>query len=72
MNIKIDNKAAFTATVTPEAVEALKPAAIQAINTLETGNGAGSDFLGWLHLPSSIDEAPLRPARNCCATSANT
>ena len=59
MNIKIDNKAAFTATVTPEAVEALKPAAIQAINTLETGNGAGSDFLGWLHLPSSIDEAQL-------------
>ena len=59
MNIKIDNKAAFTATVTPEAVEALKPAAIQAINTLETGNGAGSDFLGWLHLPSSIDKAQL-------------
>ena len=59
MNIKIDNKAAFTATVTPEAVEAIKPAAIQAINTLETGNGAGSDFLGWLHLPSSIDEAQL-------------
>ncbi|MDR2969579.1 MAG: glucose-6-phosphate isomerase, partial [Tannerellaceae bacterium] len=26
---------------------------------LENGNGAGNDFLGWLHLPSSITDAEL-------------
>ncbi|MGN0037432.1 MAG: glucose-6-phosphate isomerase [Bacteroidaceae bacterium] len=29
------------------------------INTLEQGTGAGNDFLGWLHLPSSISQAHL-------------
>ncbi len=28
-----------------------------AIKTLHKGNGKGNDFLGWLHLPSSISEA---------------
>ncbi len=31
-------------------------AALAAKQTLESGSGAGNDFLGWLHLPSSIDE----------------
>ncbi|WP_455498207.1 glucose-6-phosphate isomerase [Coprobacter sp.] len=30
-----------------------------AIKTLHKGNGKGNDFLGWLHLPSSISEADL-------------
>ena len=25
----------------------------------KNGNGAGNDFLGWLHLPSSITDAEL-------------
>ena len=32
----------------------------QAANALlESGEGAGNDFLGWVHLPSSISEADL-------------
>ena len=34
-------------------------AALAAKQTLESGSGAGNDFLGWLHLPSSIDEQQL-------------
>ena len=36
--------------------QALKESALAAKQTLESGSGAGNDFLGWLHLPSSIDE----------------
>ena len=39
--------------------QALNAAALAAKQTLESGNGAGNDFLGWLHLPSSIDEQQL-------------
>ncbi len=31
----------------------------QAMQTLHEGSGAGNDFLGWIHLPSSIDDAQL-------------
>ena len=41
------------------AIEALADSAKQAVDTLENGTGAGSDFLGWLHLPSSIDDEQL-------------
>lgn len=34
--------------------EANKNKAVEAMTTLENGKGAGSDFLGWLHLPSEI------------------
>ena len=54
--IKIDNTAALTGAVTAEGVEALRPQAVAAAQTLEAGTGAGSDFTGWLHLPSSITE----------------
>ena len=56
--IKIDNQAAL-GNVTAAQVEALRPAALAAVEKLEQGTGAGNDFLGWLHLPSSIDEAQL-------------
>ena len=37
------------------AVSAAMQAKAQAANALlESGKGAGSDFLGWVHLPSSI------------------
>ena len=54
--IKIDNSAAFTPAVTAQSVEALRPAAVAAAQTLEAGTGAGCDFTGWLHLPSSITD----------------
>ena len=39
-----------------EAVTALKPQVLNAMQMLENGTGEGADFLGWLHLPSSISE----------------
>ena len=39
--------------------EANKDKAVDAMTTLENGTGAGSDFLGWLHLPSEISETLL-------------
>ena len=37
----------------------MKAHAQQANELLHSGKGAGSDFLGWVHLPSSIDEAQI-------------
>jgi len=58
-HLTVDNTAAL-GTLTAADIDALRPAALQAIDTLEHGTGAGSDFLGWLHLPSSIDEEQLK------------
>ena len=40
--------------------QSLNDAALAAKQTLESGSGLGNDFLGWLHLPSSIDEQQLQ------------
>jgi glucose-6-phosphate isomerase len=42
-----------------EQVYALEAKVKAATDTLHQGTGAGSDFLGWLHLPSSLTEAEL-------------
>ena len=39
--------------------EADKAKAVDAFTTLENGTGAGSDFLGWLHLPSETPKSLL-------------
>ena len=39
--------------------EQMKAQAQQANELLHSGKGAGSDFLGWVHLPSSIDDAQI-------------
>ena len=57
--IQVANFAAFTPEVDQVKVDALRPAAEVAAETLEKGTGEGNDFLGWLHLPSSISEAEL-------------
>ncbi|MGM9869509.1 MAG: glucose-6-phosphate isomerase [Sodaliphilus sp.] len=57
--IQVANFAAFTPEVDQTKVDALRPAAVAAAETLEKGTGEGNDFLGWLHLPSSITEAEL-------------
>lgn len=36
----------------------------ECIATLHNGNGAGNDFLGWLHLPSSITDEQLTDIEN--------
>ncbi len=48
--------------------EELKQAAMAANSLLHSGKGAGSDFLGWVNLPSSIDKTQI-DAINACAAS---
>ena len=47
--------------------QALKESALAAKQTLESGSGAGNDFLGWLHLPSSIDEEQFQAIEKSAA-----
>ncbi|MBR3858589.1 MAG: glucose-6-phosphate isomerase [Bacteroidaceae bacterium] len=54
--LNIDKTAGFIAE---GAVQAYAPKVQQALEMLENGNGLGNDFLGWLHLPSSITEEHL-------------
>jgi glucose-6-phosphate isomerase len=42
-----------------EQIAAYEPQVKAAMETLEKGTGLGNDFLGWLHLPSSISAAHL-------------
>ncbi len=55
-------------TVTKEQIVAQASNANACNATLENGNGAGSDFLGWLHLPSSISDAELAEIENTAHT----
>ena len=47
--------------------QALRELALAAKQTLESGSGAGNDFLGWLHLPSSIDAAQFEAIEQSAA-----
>lgn len=42
-------------TITPD----MEKAALEANALLYSGKGAGNDFLGWVHLPSSISAADI-------------
>ncbi|MDD6623154.1 MAG: glucose-6-phosphate isomerase [Bacteroidales bacterium] len=55
-SIKFENRN-VGGTVSQDAINALQAKAAEAIEKLEQGTGAGNDFLGWLHLPTSLDEA---------------
>lgn len=50
--------------VSKDQVFAQEAKAKECIATLHNGNGAGNDFLGWLHLPSSITEEELADIEN--------
>ena len=54
--MNIDKTAGFIAE---GAVKAYAPKVQEALEMLEKGTGLGNDFLGWLHLPSSITEEHL-------------
>ena len=54
-----------------EAVTALKPQVLNAMQMLENGTGEGADFLGWLHLPSSISEEFLAEIEQTAAVLRN-
>ena len=45
--------------VSKETIAALEPKVKEAQEKLEYGTGKGNDFLGWLHLPSSITQEHL-------------
>ena len=45
--------------ITKESLAAYEPKVKECMETLEKGTGLGNDFLGWLHLPSSITKEHL-------------
>ena len=49
----------------PGTVEAYEPQAKAAQEALEKGTCEGNDFLGWLHLPSSITDSCLAEVQTC-------
>ncbi len=51
-----------------DAVEALEPQVKAAQQALETGTCRGNDFLGWLHLPSSITAEHLADLKQTAQT----
>lgn len=57
-NIKLDT-ANVSKFVSKSEIDALIPKAKAANSLLHSGKGAGNDFLGWVNLPSSIDEKEL-------------
>ena len=66
-NIKLDiTKAACF--LKAGAVEAFEPKVKEAQKALEEGTCPGNDFLGWLHLPSSITPAFLDELQACADT----
>ena len=56
--IQVINQNVF-GTVSETAINALNPAAANAIEKLDKGTGAGNDFLGWVKLPSEINDSLL-------------
>ena len=63
--LNIDKTAGFIAE---GAVKDYAPRVQQALEMLENGNGLGNDFLGWLHLPSSITEEHLNDIQTTADT----
>ncbi|MDR1337303.1 MAG: glucose-6-phosphate isomerase [Tannerella sp.] len=57
IRLNIDNA---LGAVTREQIDALAPEVKKGMDMLHHATGRGSDFLGWLHLPSSIREAGLK------------
>ena len=47
------------------AVKAFEPQVKAAQEALENGTCPGNDFLGWLHLPSSITPEFLKEVQDC-------
>jgi glucose-6-phosphate isomerase len=62
-NIKLSIDKAF-GFVSKESVAAYKAEVAAACKTLHTGSGKGSEYLGWLNLPSSIDNEHLTDIEN--------
>ncbi len=63
--LNIDKTAGFIAE---GVVKAYAPQVQEALEMLEKGTGLGNDFLGWLHLPSSITEEHLNDIQETANT----
>ena len=61
IKLSIDQAYGF---VSAEKVAGYKADVLAANKTLQNGTGKGSDFLGWLNLPTEIDEAHLTDIEN--------
>ena len=61
IKLSIDKAYGF---VSAEKVAGYKTDVLAANKTLQDGTGKGSDFLGWLNLPTEIDEAHLTDIEN--------
>ncbi len=62
MKLNIAKAAQFVAA---GKVESYAPAVADAMKALEEGTCPGSDFLGWLHLPTETDKALLDDIKGC-------
>lgn len=65
IRLEIEKAAQFLSS---GAIEALRPEVESAQKSLEAGTCAGNDFLGWLHLPSSITEQHLADLKQTAQT----
>ena len=71
-NIKLNVKEVL-GTVSAEQIDALNPAAAEAMEKIHKGTGEGSDFLGWVNLPEETSsdlladiEATAKQLRETC------
>ena len=55
MSLKLNTKY-LAGFVGQNELDAMKPQIETAVNTLHAKNGQGSDFLGWLELPTNYDK----------------
>ena len=62
MQICLKNATSF---VKADALKQLESATEAANQLLENGKGAGNDYIGWVHLPSSITDAFLAEVQAC-------
>lgn len=60
VQVQIDKIFAPASNVTAAGIAALESEIEQANELLHSGKGKGSDFLGWVNLPSSISDAQLK------------
>ena len=65
--IRLNIDKAFGA-ITRTQVDALEARANKGLEMLHKGTGKGSDFLGWLHLPSSVTQAEFEAIETAAAT----
>lgn len=65
-SIEVSNKHVL-GTVSQATLDALKPEAAAALETLQKQNGAGNDFLGWLDLPSRTPQSLLDDIKETAA-----